>query len=113
QPSSFLIVVTSLSTPSPYTTLFRSKVSVKFFNSKTTFEIPLSFTEIQVKESFSSAEQLNGFLTMLTTSIENSMTVKLDGLIMRTINNMIGDTLLNDKDGVKAEIGRASCRERV
>ena len=39
---------------------------------------------------------------MLTTSIENSMTVKLDGLIMRTINNMIGDTLLNDKDGVKA-----------
>lgn len=81
---------------------YQPKVSVKFFNSKTTFEIPLSFTEIQVKESFSSAEQLNGFLTMLTTSIENSMTVKLDGLIMRTINNMIGDTLLNDKDGVKA-----------
>jgi hypothetical protein len=59
-----------------------------------TFEIPLSFTEKQVKESFSSAEQLNGFVSMLTTSVENSMTVKLDALIMRAINNMIAETLI-------------------
>jgi len=72
---------------------YEPKVSVKFFNSKITFEIPLSFTEMQVKESFSNANQLNGFLSMLTTSVENSMTVKLDALIMRTINNMIGETL--------------------
>ena len=72
---------------------YEPKVSVKFFNSKVTFEIPLSFTEMQVKESFSNANQLNGFLSMLTTSVENSMTVKLDALIMRTINNMIGETL--------------------
>ena len=72
---------------------YQPQVSVKFFNSKTTFEIPLSFTEMQVKESFSSAGQLNGFLSMLTTSVENSMTVKLDALIMRTINNMIGETV--------------------
>ena len=69
------------------------KVEAKFFNSKVTFEIPMSFTEIQVKESFSSAEQLNGFISMVTTSIENSMTVKLDSLIMRAINNMIAETL--------------------
>lgn len=74
---------------------YQPKVSVKFFNSSTTFEIPLSFTEMQVKQSFSNAGQLNGFLTMLTTSVENSMTVKLDALIMRTINNMIGETVLN------------------
>lgn len=80
---------------------YQPTVSVKFFNSKTTFEIPLSFTEMQIKESFSNANQLNGFLSMLTTSVENSMTVKLDALIMRTINNMMGETLwegLNDKD---------------
>lgn len=88
---------------------YKPSVSAKFFNSKVTFEIPMSFTEIQVKESFSSKEQLNGFISMLTTSIENSMTVKLDALIMRTINNMIAETLhaeLADKDytktGVKA-----------
>lgn len=82
-------------------TFHEPKVSVKFFNSKTTFEIPLSFTEMQVKESFSNANQLNGFLSMLTTSIENSMTVKLDALIMRTIVNMIGETVA-DGSPVKA-----------
>lgn len=72
---------------------YKPSVSVKFYNSKVTFEIPMSFTEMQVKESFSNAEQLNGFLTMLYNSVEKSMTVKLDGLIMRTINNMIGETI--------------------
>jgi hypothetical protein len=72
---------------------YQPSVTAKFFNSKTTFEIPLSFTEKQVKESFSNVNQLNGFISMLTTSVENSMTVKLDGLIMRTINNMIGETV--------------------
>lgn len=70
------------------------KVEAKFFNSKVTFEIPMSFTELQVKESFSSREQLNGFVSMITTSVENSMTVKLDALIMRAINNMTGETLV-------------------
>ena len=72
---------------------YKPSVSVKFYNSKTTFEIPMSFTEMQVKESFSNAEQLNGFLTMLYNSVEKSMTVRLDALIMRTINNMIGETV--------------------
>ena len=72
---------------------YKPSVSVKFYNSKVTFEIPMSFTEMQVKESFSNAEQLNGFMTMLYNSVEKSMTVKLDALIMRTINNMIGETI--------------------
>lgn len=75
---------------------YQPKVSAKFFNSRVTFEIPLSFTERQVKESFSNATQLNGFISMLTTSVENAMTVKLDSLIMRTINNMIGETLVGE-----------------
>lgn len=75
---------------------YKPSVSAKFFNKKVTFEIPLSFTERQVKESFSSAEQLNGFISMLTTSVENSMTVKLDALIMRTLANMIGETALDE-----------------
>lgn len=70
------------------------KIEAKFYNSKVTFEIPMSFTELQVKESFSSREQLNGFVSMITTSVENSMTVKLDALIMRAINNMTGETLV-------------------
>ena len=78
---------------------YQPTVEAKFFNSKVTFEIPLSFTERQVKESFSSKEQLNGFISMLTTSVENAMTVKLDALIMRTINNMTAETLANELMG--------------
>lgn len=74
-------------------TFYQPKVEAKFFNSKVTFEIKLSFTERQVKSAFSSAEQLNGFISMLIQSVENSMTVKTDSLIMRAINNMIGETL--------------------
>lgn len=77
---------------------YEPKVSVKFFNKRVTFEIPLSFTELQVKQSFSNVTQLNSFLSMLYTSVENSMTVKLDDLIMRTINNMTAETVAsNDK----------------
>lgn len=72
---------------------YKPSVSAKFFNSMVTFEIPMSFTELQVKQSFSSKEQLNGFVSMLTNSIENAMTVKLDALIMRTINHMIAETV--------------------
>lgn len=85
-------------------------VVVKFYNKYVTFEIDMSFTEDQLKMSFNSKEQLNGFISMLYTSVENSMTVKVDELIRRTINNMIGETIyadyqtagLNTKSGVKA-----------
>lgn len=72
-------------------------VTAKFFNSKVTFEVPVSITERQVKESFSSAEQMNGFLSMLYSAVDKSMTIKTDALIMRTINNMIAETLDADK----------------
>lgn len=69
------------------------QVSVKFFNKRVTFEIPISITEKQVKSSFSNATQLNAFYSMIQTAIENSMTVKLDSLIMRTINSAIAETI--------------------
>lgn len=71
-------------------------VTAKFFNSKVTFEVPVSITERQVKESFSSAAQLNGFVSMIYAAVEKSMTIKADALIMRTINNMIAETVLAD-----------------
>ena len=89
---------------------YKPTVSNKFFNSKVTFEIPMSFTERQVKESFNSASELNGFISMIHNSIDKSMTVKVDSLVMRTINNMIAETInadyeddaLTGKSGVKA-----------
>lgn len=75
---------------------YQPKVEAKFFNKRVTFEVPMSFTERQVKESFSNATQLNGFISMIYNEIDKSITVKIDSLIMRTINNMIGDTVHAD-----------------
>lgn len=75
---------------------YQPQVSAKFFNSKVTFEVPVSFTELQVKESFSNKEQLNGFLSMIFNAVETAMTIRLDNLIMRAINNMTAETLVDD-----------------
>lgn len=74
----------------------KPQVSTKFFNKKVTFEVQLSFTEMQVKESFDSIDQLNAFMSMLYNAIDQSMTVKTDALVMRCINNMIGETVYTE-----------------
>lgn len=77
----------------------RPVVTAKFFNKRVTFEIEMSFTDRQLRQSFSSAEQMNGFLTMLYAAVDKSMTVKIDSLIMRTINNLIGETVYAETSG--------------
>lgn len=82
---------------------YKPKVSAKFFNSRVTFEIPVSITERQVKESFSNTAQLNGFISMIYSAVEKSMTIKTDALIMRTINNMIAATFTADAESFGGE----------
>lgn len=79
---------------------YQPKVSAKFFNSKVTFDIPISFTQMQVKSAFNSASELNGFLSMLMNNVQNAMTIHLDGLIMKTINNMTAN-VLDKKQGLQ------------
>lgn len=78
------------------------KVSAKFFDKRVTFEVPMSFAERQVKSAFSSAAQLNAFFSMIYNAIEKSMTVKIDGLVERTINNVIGETIADANAGVRS-----------
>lgn len=68
-------------------------VQAKFYNKYVTFEVDMSFTEEQLKCSFNNATELNGFISMLYTNVENTMTVKIEALHKRTINNMIGETI--------------------
>lgn len=82
---------------------YKPTVSAKFFNSRVTFEVPVSITERQVRQSFSSAEQLNGFISMVYGAVEKSMTIKTDALIMRTINAMTAQTFVADAKAFEAE----------
>lgn len=78
------------------------QVSAKFFDKRVTFEVPMSFAERQVKSAFSSAAQLNAFFSMIYNAIDKSMTVKTDGLIERTLNNFIGETLYTGANTVRS-----------
>ena len=80
---------------------YQPTVTVKFYNNKTTFEVPVSITEKQVKQSFQNAEQLNSFISMIYNEVDKSMTIKIDELVMRTIDNFIAET-------VHAEYGSAA-----
>lgn len=79
---------------------YKPQVFVKLWNHKTTFEIPLSIAEEQLKQSFLSASEMARFVAMLYQGIENSMTLKFDALIMRTICNFIGAVVQDGTSGV-------------
>lgn len=89
---------------------YKPQISAKFWNKRVTFEIPISITEVQVKSAFSSAVQLNAFYSMIRTAVENAMTIRIDGLVMRAINGLAADTIyadyagasLSSKSGTKA-----------
>lgn len=78
---------------------YKPVVTAKFWNKRVTFEIPMSITERQVKSAFDSVTQLNAFFSMIYTSIQNGMTIYLDGLIMRTINVAMAETIYSDYPG--------------
>lgn len=78
---------------------YQPTVNAKFFNKRATFEIDKSITTKQVKESFSNGTQLNAFTSMIFDSIDKSLTIKVDSLIMRTINSMTADTIYNEYAG--------------
>ena len=80
---------------------YKPNVFVKLWNQKTTFEIPISIAEEQLKQSFLGAEEMARFISMIYLAVENSLTLKFDTLIMRTINNFIGATINDNAVGTR------------
>lgn len=75
---------------------YKPSVSQKFYNKRCTFEINMSFTEKQVKESFNSQTELNSFINMLYQTVENSFAIKAESLVQRAINNAIAETVKHE-----------------
>ena len=88
---------------------YQPKVTAKFYNKMTTFEVPISITEKQVKQSFSNATQLNSFVSMIFNAIENSMTMKTEELSRRALNNIIAETMY-DFYGSGSQTGSSGTR---
>lgn len=60
------------------------------YNSKVTYEAPITISEVMLKQAFTSASEMGRFIAMIENRIQLKMTLSTDALIMRTINNLIG-----------------------
>lgn len=60
------------------------------YNSRVTYEAPITIGEVQLKQAFTSASEMGRFIAMIENRIQLKMTLSTDALIMRTINNLIG-----------------------
>ena len=68
----------------------------KFYDKRGTFEIDMSFADRQIKKSFTSAGEVAHFIGAVENAIQRSFTIKMDGIVQRTLNNMIAETLYNE-----------------
>lgn len=71
-------------------------VSVTFWQTRDTYQVASSFTEDQIKGSFSNANQMNVFLSGVQLAIQNRLRLSLDSLIMRCINHLMAETIHSD-----------------
>lgn len=68
-------------------------VQTTLYNEMVTWEIDCSFVNRQLKQSFTSAAEMDRFLSMIRSQINNSENQQIDSLTMRAINAMIGRRL--------------------
>jgi hypothetical protein len=73
----------------------KPSVTARFFNSKVTLEVDMSYTELQVKESLQSPAQFMALVGMIRTAVDNSLTLKTEAVVKRTINNAIAETVVD------------------
>lgn len=68
------------------------RVSAKFYNKRYCYTVELSVLDKQLKSAFGSPQELGSFITMLYNEVDKAITVRMDALAMRTINNAIATT---------------------
>lgn len=81
---------------------YKPTISAKYYHKYETFEIPMSFTDEQIKGSFNSADEMNSFMSMIYSTIDGAMSIMIDELAMRLVNNLICLTIENEKSTLGA-----------
>lgn len=68
-------------------------IKAKYFNSKTTFDVPITLSEETVKEAFTSAQEMNRFFSMIENRIMFKKELCTDAMEIRTLNNLIANKI--------------------
>lgn len=74
--------------------------TAKIYNKRTTFEVPITLADYQLREAFTSAEEMGRFIASIENRIRMKMQLCTDALIMRTINNLIAQKIQSGKNVV-------------
>lgn len=82
--------------PDPFE-LSKPSATAKFFNSKATYEVPITLTDVQLREAFRSAAEFGRFIAMIENRIAMKITLCNDGLIMATIANLMAQKINGGK----------------
>lgn len=75
-------------------------VRAKYFNKAVTFEIPMSYTAEQMKDSFRNADTAVSFWNAVENAIQTSITANTEMLEYRAVTNMIGLKVHNNNNVV-------------
>lgn len=89
---------------------YQPTATATFWNMLDTFEIPMSFAEKQVKTAFDNAGQLNAFISLIETQVDNGMKIRMRGLahrllcdrIAETVYSEVGSGVISGRSGVKS-----------
>ena len=71
-------------------------ISAKFFNKMVTFELDITTPTKQIEQSFTSVDEMNRFLSMVQTTVYNSMQARIEALVYRTIDNFMAAVIDNN-----------------
>lgn len=80
------------STVDPFV-ITKPTVKAKYFNSKTTFEVPITLAEDQVKEAFKSPADMNRFMSMIENRVLMKRALCTEAMSKRTLNNLIAQKI--------------------
>lgn len=65
----------------------------KYWNKKTTFEVDMSVTKKQVAEAFRGPSEMNAFISMLYTTIDNQFGYDIEALAQRLVNTLMAEVI--------------------
>lgn len=77
-----------------------STYETKLFAKNDAYEIRKSILDSQIKGAFTSAGELEKFISMVFTLVYNSIEVKREALVQMVINNFAGE-IINENNGVR------------
>lgn len=83
--------------PNPFE-LTPPEVEAKFYNTKTTYEVPITLCQVQLEEAVRSASELQRLIAMIENRVQVKRTLCNDALVMETITNLMAG-VINENSG--------------